>query len=564
MRNSNTAENLLFETVHQISYIDEDALTHAKEIFEEYTLKGIIKDSKFEDTVWQTTDEYSNKGLHFNFNHLSFKRFYEDLFCMSFETFIDYIKVFILFTMGKNVLNTLQSAINDLKRIIRTNPEEIIAESTKLKLTVANICINFFTMLPEPENEALMDRFIGALSNYGAINYQNHSVQRSLAQFDSYFLFNDIMNDYWKQKITKEERLFYYPVYLWWQVTAIIPLRPREFILTARDCLSQKEDEYYLTLRRNNLKGTGKQVNYKISADYFNVTYKIPEWLGQEFERYLELTKSYESTEIDTLFVADTHYKKWNHRKHSNSRYFTYINLNRVLQYFFREVIEERYRLNVVYEKNIGHLCDDEIHYINLGDTRHIALINIMAEGGTPITAMLLAGHSDINMAAHYYSNITNLIECRTYRQYRLATKGETAYQVSFSKKLPTRNQEFLTLSDGCLCYSAKFAEDDFDDCMSAVGPTGELGYCPTCRFYRKKGNKYFSVENMYKRRIKDDCNYLESAIKLARAGKGATESIGEAMLRLQNSSYTYQQYRLEKLSEEQCKGESVWDENVI
>ena len=56
--------------------------------------------------------------------------------------------------------------------------------------------------------------------------------QRSLAQFDSYFLFNDILSDFWKRDISNDTRLFYYPIYLWWRITAIIPLRPKEFILT--------------------------------------------------------------------------------------------------------------------------------------------------------------------------------------------------------------------------------------------------------------------------------------------------------------------------------------------
>ena len=37
-------------------------------------------------------------------------------------------------------------------------------------------------------------------------------------------LFNDILNDYWVKSLSDEERLFYYPLYLWWQITAVVPL----------------------------------------------------------------------------------------------------------------------------------------------------------------------------------------------------------------------------------------------------------------------------------------------------------------------------------------------------
>ena len=65
--------------------------------------------------------------------------------------------------------------------------------------------------------------------------------------------------------------------YLWWKITGVIPLRPREFLLTSRNCLCKDRDEYFLTLRRNNLKGSSssKIVKYKIEEDYFDTTYQI-------------------------------------------------------------------------------------------------------------------------------------------------------------------------------------------------------------------------------------------------------------------------------------------------
>lgn len=253
---------------------------------------------------------------------------------------------------------------------------------------------------------------------------------------------------------------------------------------------------------------------------------------------------------MDTLFVSDTHYRKWGQKKHSNSRYLTYINMNTIMRYFFHDVIQAKYGLTVVYEKNEGHLRKGEINYLHLGDSRHLALINIIAEGGTPVTAMLLAGHDDINTSAHYYSNITNLIECRTYRQYRLVTKGNVTYQVSAFKQLPVK-MEHTTLSDGSWCYSEKYKNGSIEDCLSAVGKNGEIGYCPDCQFNRKKGKNYYHSDSIYKRRIEDDCHVLEEAIRLVRLGKGDVEDIGEAMLKLKSSSLSYQEYYNEKVSQE-------------
>ena len=558
---TNNAEKLMFHTILSVQSLDEASLTKAKEIFETYVVNGVFQGCCFEDDVWQATDEYSNTGIHYNFNQLSYKRFYEPVLGYTYSDFVNYVKIFIAFTMGKNVLHTLQSVTNDLKRIIKTDPEEIYGASSALKISVPSLCIDFLSMLPECAKPEDLERIIDSLDMYSAVNYKaSVQNQRSLAQFDSYFLFNDIMNDYWNGIIEHEEHLFFYPLYLWWQITGVIPLRPREFILTKRNCLEKREDGYYLYLRRDNLKGSGKSVSYKITGDYYEVTYKIPDRLAMEILKYIEFTKEYDNTELDTLFVSDTHYHHWGQKKHSNSRYFTYINMNTVMRYFYRDVIEEKYHLSVVYDQGNEHLGENEISYIHLGDTRHLALINIMAEGGTPLTAMMLAGHDDIETSAHYYSNITNLIECRTYRQYRLVTQGNVSYQVSLSRKLPVKDLYFCTLKDGGKCYSERYSAGDISDCLKSAGPAGELGYCPNCDYYRKKGKDYFSIDNIYKRNIEDDCKLLVDAVKQVRLGKGSEEEIGEALLRLQNSSYTYQEYYKDKVAQLENKGENIWE----
>ena len=117
------------------------------------------------------------------------------------------------------------------------------------------------------------------------------------------------------------------------------------------------------------------------------------------------MTEENGNTDLNTLFVTDPHYMKWGQLKHSNSRYLTYVNMNTILRYFYRDIIVGKYGFRVLQETTNQHLEDDEIGRIHLGDTRHIALINIMQEGGTPVTAMLLTGHDNIITASHYYSN---------------------------------------------------------------------------------------------------------------------------------------------------------------
>jgi len=550
----------MFDTVIGIQAMDNSCIDKGREIFEQYKQKHVIIDSSFSDIRWQFSDEYSNVGIQFNFNEVSYNRHYKGLFNMTFSMFSDYVKTYVMFTMGQIILNTLRDTVNDIKRLITTAPEVVDADT--LFITNPNRLLEFLSMLPVSETDnPEMERFMEKIDVLAEIQYSDYAKkQRPLASFDSYFLFNDIINDYWNQDLDRDIRLFYYPLYLWWQITAIIPLRPREFLLTPRNCLEEKKDGTYITLRRNKLKGGNGTVSYQIDEDYVKVQYKIPDKLAATIKEYIRLTDNFAPTELETLFVSDTHYTHWGHTKHKNSRYFTYINLHCVLRYFFHDVIERHYHLKVIHDRSATHLNEGEINYLYLGDTRHLALINIIAESGTPVLAMMLAGHENMEMSAHYYSNITHLIECRTYKQYRKVLKGNVSYNISPKITLPDTVRSCQILEDGGKCYSAEYANGSITDCIKAVGKSGEIGYCPECSFYSKKA-RFSDDDGRYKRKIEDDCKFLKEIVRQVRLGITDKEDIIQALNCLQSSSVTYQKYFEQKTKYLTDKGENLWEE---
>jgi len=447
------------------------------------------------------------------------------------------------------VLQTLRSFVNDIKKLISINPHELNITAIPDLFDMPTRIIEFISILPDNYNPQTIERLIDRIETFADEKFsKTNSYKRQLAAFDSYFLFEDILNDYWERDITVEERLFYFPVFFWWKVSGVIPLRPREFLITPRNCLSKKEDGWYITLRRDNLKGSEKKTSYKIEDDYYSVTYMIPSELAMEINKYIELTNKYDCTEIETLLVSDTHYAHWNQSKRSNSRFFTYVNLQSVLRYFFNDVIKGKYHLKIVNDRTDTHLENGQINYLYLGDTRHIALINIIAEGGGPVIAMMLAGHDNLETATHYYTNIKSLIECNTYKQYRKVLNGKVSYSIIRTKKSSFGIKEFSRLENGGKCYSPQYLANDYSDCIAISGPEGEIGYCPNCFYYRKeKQVSFFDDDNIYKRKIEDDCKYLVEIVKQVRLEKGNSEDILQALLRLQSSSFSYQQYCREK-----------------
>lgn len=548
---STNAANKMYDMILGTRNIDESSLEKAKELFVEYKNRGIIRGGFFEDEKWYFTDEYSNMSIRFEVPEFEYHKYYKDILGLSYQEFIDYLKTYVMFILGDVILDTIRDIVYDIKKLMQYDPEELYATSEDVFLHHPSRVIELFSMFSEQARTEKMEHLLNVLDYLIDYRYERNSTEsrRQLASFDSYFLFNDIIKDYWKSDIPYDERLFFYPLYLWWEITGVLPLRPREFILTPRNCIEKTENGYLISLRRNQIKGSSKKISYKIESDYCIVKYQIPEKLALQIIKYIDFTKQFESTDLDTLFITDTHYRQWKQKKHCNSRYFTYVNLNCVMRYFFHDIIIGRYGLKVLYERELQPLEDGYIHYMYLGDSRHLSLINIIAEGGTPMIAMMLAGHDQMEMASHYYSNITSLIECRTYRQYRKVLKGNVTYEISQNVQLPIGIKEFSKLEDGGKCYSEKFLRHDFEDCKNIVGPNGEIGYCPNCPFYRRKHSRdFFKSDDLYKRKVEEECKHLAMIVKQARQDKGNSDDILQAMMRLQHSTYTYQQYLEEKL----------------
>lgn len=533
----------LFRSIKTIANFDDVIVHQAKDYFHDYVEKGIILTLDFEAYKWQTTNEYANISFLFNINRFQYKRVYESLFGIEYETFLDYLKSFIVLSMDQHVLISLQSFLRDIKRLVKETKQNILEDVYNIKITSPTLCIDFFSSLPCYET-LIMNQFLEQLDNLITIQYeQKPRQQRQLAQFQSYFAFNDILKDYWEQQLPDEERLFYYPLYLWWQITAVVPLRPREFLLTQRDCLFEKNDKYYLTLRRNNLKGKEKGVSHKIAEDYYLTTYEIPEKLALTIQHYLDLTKGLASTKLDTLFVTETHYKRWERRTGINNRFLTYTNLNTILKYFFNEVVSERYGYQVHYLNPPNRLKDNEINFIHIGDTRHIAMINLIAEGSSPVTAMLLAGHDNVMTSSHYFSNLSQFIECRSYQVYRKLTSSQTTYEISKTQRKYTIGKAYVRLNNKGRCYSPRYAQSDFSDCLKVISSHAELGACTSCPFYRKAGKDYFSMDKSFKKSVDQEAMLVDQAIKRVRQGKGHVEEIGEALLKLSTVSHSYQEY---------------------
>lgn len=507
-----------YERYYVVMGINEEALCRAKNIFDGYRAGGVILEGSFSDHEWRLTNQLTKMTLRFCPDELAFKRYTEKWLGCSYRCFLDGIKAYAVFHMGSLNLSSIKEIIRKLMQLAETPYEEVPVEVHM---------IEFLKLLPsnESKDQAIEDMEERLLFGKRKKNVRR---QRVLADFSAYFGFNEALESFWSSADDKD-KLFYFPLYFWWNLTTILPLRPTEFLLTPRQCLETKNGERILTIRRTVLKGGQKRIYYRIDGDYKLMKYTIPEKMAVEIEWYLRATGDMSISFLDTLFVQQPHYAYFDMTVSSASVYYSYQNLSYCLRRFQeREVGEDKGR-------------------INLGDTRHLAMISLIASGGSPVICRELAGHEDINISAHYYSNISRFVECATYEMHRKQKGGEAVEMLAHK---PFSTSETVEVNGGC-CDSAAYIAGSISDCIRNIGTGGELGNCIFCpHFIDGKSGKYllFSEADGQKNQVDDDSRYLMHVLEMVRKGKGYNEDIQSALLNLQHSSSRYSKYLYEHM----------------
>ena len=192
-----------------------------------------------------------------------------------------------------------------------------------------------------------------------------------------------------------------------------------------------------------------------------------------------------------------------------------------------------KYNLTIVAltEEN---LLPGEIGRIRLGDTRHIALINLMTSGASLSVCRELAGHQNFASSAHYYSNVKQFLNALTLCR---AHPREP-----FIKQFSIDN-----LSHGGIpmcggrCYSQAVANNDYSDCVCAISPKGTPGDCKSCRYFLDgDATARTLAKQLADEELSVTCTVLWNAIEALRKEQGREETVISQIERLKNVATTY------------------------
>lgn len=379
--------------VYKQNVTDEISMEDCIRLFEECRGKGILENESFEEDRWYGYDPNNDVRVAFDFN------------MMATRDVILRVKKYIIVKFG--LCHAAMQSVNinmcyikkmlSITHMLKMGYESDFADYIKEHNNSAESCRDFlsFTTL---ENAA---------SYYKAIEGIQRDAKRprDIPDYESIILIDMIFKDYMGH-CGFASRVRYYPLFIWWLLSTIIPLRPTEVLMLKRDCIYKRDNKFYIHIDR--IKNGGGRKKYAVPV---MKEFQIPKEIYQFLDDYRDYVDSLDSGPYlipYQLYVQKTQKAEGRKRERINTRHFS-----RLLDSFLAEIVEGQYQYVVV---PVGSRTDDnQIERIRMGDTRHLAFINMLMQGLNPLYIQRIGGHHKLEEQLHYCSHLEKFSTAKAY-----------------------------------------------------------------------------------------------------------------------------------------------------
>ncbi|PFO83582.1 hypothetical protein [Bacillus cereus] len=371
----------------EVTFNEQDIYLY-KNRFKDLVNQELLVSKNFEDNLWVAVDEFGSK-IKFKFLN---------------STFLNAIKVYILIIIDRGThLKYTASLLQYINQSILLSDGfniEIIDDfigtithfSENKRTRISLEVIRFLKFINHKDQALFMDE----LKKF--IKYERFLTNRKLPPYKDILLFDDLV-DKFINTATVEQKLEYFPILLWWKLTTIIPLRPIEFCLLSYNCIEKRQNKFFITVPR-------KKQEFNSSAD-INIenTFEIPDTL-YKFINFYRIHTAERKFETKHLFTYET-YSTFS----KNSRPDQFGGKKGKLNYYVLQQLLHSFYRNIIQIKN----SYPELTKIKLGDTRHLAICNMMLQGFNMLSIAKLAGHRRIRTQQSYWSHIDYFVQSYVY-----------------------------------------------------------------------------------------------------------------------------------------------------
>lgn len=532
--------------------INDKIRTEARKKFESYCREGIIL-SEWDQPEWVISNQRQQYKVVF-----SRKEFQLRKVCKNYHRFMEDLKTFVMIRIGTSAMEHIRTMVNYI--ICETIKSNYYKKEERPSGKLHGFPLMYYVSWLEIQQPSDVDINYLKLCRQELTAVRNRNAEQkkqqhpaALCEFQAYFRFDWMLRDYWENIASEQERALYWPLYLFWVITTIIPMRVTEFCVTDLDCIKKENGKFYLTIRRSRMKGNGFKIyTYKIQGDYYPCTYEIPKWVFECIQGYKELTAAAPHP-LGLLFSAGylAMLEGREKRMKRPDRLFIDTDLSHLMDCFYKNVVEGHYKYQIVSEEDLVkryvdtenssmELQAEETMVIQLKHTRHLAMINLVMRGCNPIMIKEFAGHADAAISENYYGNISKVIRCASRTFYdRAKNGGNTAvvfgFETNAAAYLPVHMQNKVTVDYG-ECGSEKFASGQSEDCIRAGGN------CLRCIFLRRKEMLEEEI-NIQEQVVDTETQYVMELLKDPKLEQKIQEYQQEMLAAQRDMALLYRQY---------------------
>lgn len=240
------------------------------------------------------------------------------------------------------------------------------------------------------------------------LTYESHQpskdIIRNIPPSHDILKFSLLIEDFFNENMNYQDYLLYYPIYLWWNLTNLIPLRIREFCLIKYECLVLTDEGYLIELPRTK----GKKER-KIRYDRI----LISDTLAHSILEYKKRTCNLGKTKTLLHYMATRyHVESQQYRTVTNienQNIFSHYNFTQLLEKFYRNIVNKKYRFRILEDDEVPLKIENEKYMtrrIRPNDTRHFAFLNLMLQGYHPSEIARLGGHKYVTSQFSYHNHL--------------------------------------------------------------------------------------------------------------------------------------------------------------
>lgn len=381
------------------------SILQAKDALSKYSNENQFNHCEFYEDIWTLHDEIEKTNRYINYDSLS-----EMLLTRTQFDLKTIVKCWAATLIDKGLsAGTISGKVNGLLQIIMLSNGfskdffdssiEYIEKSTfRPRLSLSNAVLNFFDYFPYADDEGIYTEKIWEIKS----KTEKNIGIRELPSSQDILKFSMVVEDYFKSNLSDEHYRKYFCIYLWWNLTTIIPLRISEFCDIKRISLVEVDDGFLLKLPRK------KQNNRRIQVID---SILIPKRLAEAIYVYKNSTDKYGSSSTLISYLSLPFGKQYLDQK-VDSKSFDSSTFLYILNDFYDEIVCKRYGFKIIEQEEVK-VVEHNISLnkvinrkIRPNDTRHFAFLNLMTQGYHPVEIARLGGHVSIYSQYHYHQHL--------------------------------------------------------------------------------------------------------------------------------------------------------------